>query len=220
MNLFLLLDMLHKKLLKDENKQSTRAIIHVQSGKSCIVIVTSPYSMIGLEWKLYPTYKWSQTFTPKSYRCRCWEQLSSAYKIYRRMAEWVIQSLACIQPVSISIMRVPDQNGVSQAWYIVEIHHSGRKPSIYIHVKCVTWPLTCAELTAAILSMGQDKRHWCHCGCYWPCPTFCLCCCHGLQSYNSLSTTQHVSDNCIVYLVHLRLLSRVISHSRLLCDLY
>ena len=29
------------------------------------------------------------------------------------------------------ISRVPDQNGVSQAWYIVEIHHSGRKPSIY-----------------------------------------------------------------------------------------
>ena len=25
--------------------------------------------------------------------------------------------------------RVPDQNGVSQAWYIVEIHHSGREPS-------------------------------------------------------------------------------------------
>ena len=29
------------------------------------------------------------------------------------------------------ISRVPDQNGVSQAWYIVEIHHSGRKPSIW-----------------------------------------------------------------------------------------
>ena len=27
------------------------------------------------------------------------------------------------------ISRVPDQNGVSQA-YVVEIHHSGRKPSI------------------------------------------------------------------------------------------
>ena len=33
------------------------------------------------------------------------------------------------------ISRVPDQNanGVSQAWYIVEIHQSGRKPSIYKH---------------------------------------------------------------------------------------
>ena len=29
------------------------------------------------------------------------------------------------------ISRVPDQNGVCQAWYIVEIHHSGWKPSIY-----------------------------------------------------------------------------------------
>ena len=29
-----------------------------------------------------------------------------------------------------NISRVPDQNGVSQAWYIVEIHHSGWKPSI------------------------------------------------------------------------------------------
>ena len=27
--------------------------------------------------------------------------------------------------------RVPDQNGVSQAWYIVKIHHSGQKPSKY-----------------------------------------------------------------------------------------
>ena len=25
--------------------------------------------------------------------------------------------------------RVPDQNGVSEAWYIAEIHHSGQKPS-------------------------------------------------------------------------------------------
>ena len=31
------------------------------------------------------------------------------------------------------ISRVPDQNGVSQARYIVEIHHSGRKPLIYKH---------------------------------------------------------------------------------------
>ena len=32
--------------------------------------------------------------------------------------------------VSPQILRVSDQNGVSQARYIVEIHHSGRKPSI------------------------------------------------------------------------------------------
>ena len=29
------------------------------------------------------------------------------------------------------ISRVPDQNGVSQAWHIVEIHYSGWKPSIW-----------------------------------------------------------------------------------------
>ena len=29
-----------------------------------------------------------------------------------------------------NILRVPDQNGVSQAWYKVQILHSGRKPSI------------------------------------------------------------------------------------------
>ena len=31
------------------------------------------------------------------------------------------------------ISRVPDQNGVSQAWYIVEIHYSGRESSISCH---------------------------------------------------------------------------------------
>ena len=30
-----------------------------------------------------------------------------------------------------STSRVPDQNGVSQAWYIVEIYHSGQKPSTF-----------------------------------------------------------------------------------------
>ena len=30
-----------------------------------------------------------------------------------------------------SISRVPDQSGVSQAWYIAEIHRSGWKPSIF-----------------------------------------------------------------------------------------
>ena len=32
--------------------------------------------------------------------------------------------------------RVPDQNGVSQAWYIVETQHSGREPSTYNQYKC------------------------------------------------------------------------------------
>ena len=29
-----------------------------------------------------------------------------------------------------AILGVPDQNGVSQAWYIVEMYRSGRKPLI------------------------------------------------------------------------------------------
>ena len=32
--------------------------------------------------------------------------------------------------ISAVILRVPGQNGVSQARYIAEIHHSGRKPSV------------------------------------------------------------------------------------------
>ena len=34
-----------------------------------------------------------------------------------------------------TILSVPDQNGVSQAWYIVQIHHSGQKPLIYTQWK-------------------------------------------------------------------------------------
>ena len=39
------------------------------------------------------------------------------------------------------ILRVPDQNGVSQAWYTVEKHHSGWEPSIRNHDKylCAFW---------------------------------------------------------------------------------
>ena len=32
--------------------------------------------------------------------------------------------------LSVCMLRVPDQNGVSQTWYIVEIHRSGREPSM------------------------------------------------------------------------------------------
>ena len=38
------------------------------------------------------------------------------------------------------ISRVPDQNDVSQARHIVEIHHSGRKPSIFESIKICTTP--------------------------------------------------------------------------------
>ena len=34
-----------------------------------------------------------------------------------------------------TMLRVPDQSGVSQAWYIAEIHHSGRKHSMLKKMK-------------------------------------------------------------------------------------
>ena len=40
------------------------------------------------------------------------------------------------------ILRSPDQNGVSQAWYVVEIHHSGRKPSISHSTR---WTVACGR---------------------------------------------------------------------------
>ena len=47
----------------------------------------------------------------------------------------VCVSLSLSPPFSLfrcwQISRVPNQNGVSQAWCIVQIHHSGREPSIY-----------------------------------------------------------------------------------------
>ena len=46
--------------------------------------------------------KWIHACTP----CSCWSKRTEHFK-----------------------SRVPDQNGVSQAWFIVEIHHSGQKPS-------------------------------------------------------------------------------------------
>ena len=36
-------------------------------------------------------------------------------------------------PILLIFSRVPDQNGVSQAWYIVENHHSGWKPLFWLY---------------------------------------------------------------------------------------
>ena len=49
-----------------------------------------------------------------------------------------------------SISRVPGQNGVSQAWYIVEIYHSGRKPSISTTTTPSTTTTTAAATTGTI----------------------------------------------------------------------
>ena len=40
--------------------------------------------------------------------------------------------------------RVPDQSAVSQAWYIVEIHHSGRAPSKF-NLFCFVLELACSN---------------------------------------------------------------------------
>ena len=40
----------------------------------------------------------------------------------------------------VCIMRVPDQNGISLLYIMLEIHHSGREPSI-MHMICVIIPI-------------------------------------------------------------------------------
>ena len=59
-------------------------------------------------------------------------------KLHWSVVETVTLSL-CVPWASISnIPRVPNQNGVSQAWYIAEIHHSGREPSNFVFLGCIT----------------------------------------------------------------------------------
>ena len=70
------------------------------------------------------------------------------------------------RPASLyNISRVPGQNGVSRAWYIVEIHHSGWKPSICSSVSCPcfyfqeTWESGSQILHVYFLSMfSSDQR--------------------------------------------------------------
>ena len=52
----------------------------------------------------------------------------------------------------LNISRVPSQNGVPQAWFRVEIHHSGRKPSIY------KW--FCLQSTPKPDPYDWTKHHW------------------------------------------------------------
>ena len=61
------------------------------------------------------------------------------------------------------ISRAPDQNGVSQAWYIVEVHHSGREPSILLHV-CVLELVVdaCFEYSDFLSSFAGEWFHLKH----------------------------------------------------------
>ena len=64
----------------------------------------------------------------------------------------------------IGISRVLGQNGVSQAWHIVEIHHSGWKPSIYAHA----W---------STFRTRRVMKLFCQCVCVCVCVHLCLCVC-------------------------------------------
>ena len=92
------------------------------------------------------TLEWCLSFVEKYLSCRehhgvmfiiCWKVLimqgtpwSDVYHLLKstyhagNTLEW------CLSFVEKYLWRVPGQNDVSQAWYIVEIHHSGRKPSL------------------------------------------------------------------------------------------
>ena len=61
--------------------------------------------------------------------------------------------------------RVPDQNSVSQAWFTVEIHHSGQEPSIY---PCSPIGFSNANTNLQKLAKGQLPK-----GKKRPCPHFC-----------------------------------------------
>ena len=64
---------------------------------------------------------------------RNWETLNSFIFVrlpgLNTQQKWIAVKTTA-ENFMISISRVPDQKGASQAWYIVEIHHSGREPSI------------------------------------------------------------------------------------------
>ena len=49
------------------------------------------------------------------------------------------------------ISKVPDQNAVSGAWYIVEIHHSGRKSWMYF------WSV---DVVLACTENSNNRSHW------------------------------------------------------------
>ena len=61
------------------------------------------------------------TVTPRVAIAKKWEMNSSAISFAKLETAFAFE---CIS-------RVPDQSGISQACYIVEIYHSGLEPSIY-----------------------------------------------------------------------------------------
>ena len=80
------------------------------------------------------------------------------------------------------ISRVPDQNGISQAWYIVKIYPSGQEPSIcqwHKHTHNVAWGRSHTEKLCAFFVCWLDI--WCqrqHAGVSlpWTCLDSCTGC--------------------------------------------
>ena len=78
----------------------------------------------------YPGFYWTMFIIHLDYMCGLFQSdLVILDYIY---ASCTMKQVNYCAP---QISRVPDQNGVSQAGYIVEIHHSGREPSIFV-CKC------------------------------------------------------------------------------------
>ena len=68
-----------------------------------------------------------------------------------------------VSMTSLVISSVSDQNGVSQAWYIVEIHHSGREPSHFIIVLCLRYAYRSSRwhtLRTFNKNTGDRKHEW------------------------------------------------------------
>ena len=112
---------------------------------------------------------------------RCWSDLEvhGCHSHFTTMSKTrLVWSANCVS----SISRVPDQNGVSQAWYIEEIHHSGWKPSICSSFFDTTNRAACVLTTEALITALSQFRffcvhiilpfHWlcggaCQCACLW-----------------------------------------------------
>ena len=68
-----------------------------------------------------------------SEQIRPWDTLACCWDVKQPTNKQTSVVIFCMSlHTVVLISRVPNQNGVSQAWYIVEIHHSGREPSDFV----------------------------------------------------------------------------------------
>ena len=129
------------------------------------------------EHDIQQTYK-SQHHT-KFHQCpfrALWDNLFTSSCFFTPLWHWFKAEFSSTNHHNKS--RVPNQNGVSQAWYIVEIHHSGREPSKFnpnwfIAVECMQ-NLTFSFLQSVkqhpfqLKNVGEkEANRFCFCWC-WP----------------------------------------------------